>query len=135
MTLRSGSCLCGQSHFTLDDDQPTVAICHCTHCQKSTSSAYSVNAISPRAKFTVSGPLKKFADKGDSGGAVDRWFCAECGSQVWTEAEAMPGAAIVKAGCFDDTSWLKPTLEIFCDSRQKWTPLVEGAGSFAKMPG
>lgn len=135
MTRRSGSCLCGKSHFTLDDEEPTVAICHCTHCQKSTASSFSIVAISPREKFTVSGPLKKFADKGDSGLAVDRWFCAECGSPIWTEVEAMPGAAIVKAGCFDDTRWLKPTLQIYCDSRQDWAPLASDTANFAKAPG
>jgi hypothetical protein len=135
MTIRHGSCLCGKTRFTLDDEQPTVAICHCKNCQKQTASAYSIVAISPREKFTVSGPLKKFADKGDTGGSVDRWFCAECGSPIWVEAEAMPTSAIVKAGCFDDTSWLNPTLQIYCDSRQEWAPIPEHTANFAKMPG
>ena len=135
MTERHGSCLCGKSRFTLTDENPTVAICHCTHCQKSTSSAFSLNALAPREKFSVSGPLKKFDDTGDSGGAVARWFCSECGSPVHTEAAALPGMAIVKGGLFDDTSWLKPTLQLYCDSRQPWTPLAEGTANFAKAPG
>jgi hypothetical protein len=75
------------------------------------------------------------ADKGDSGLGLNRWFCAECGSPIWTEAEAMPGAAIVKTGCFDDTRWLKPTLQIYCDSRQDWAPLAGETANFPKMPG
>ena len=47
----------------------------------------------------------------------------------------MPGVAIVKGGAFDDTSWLKPTLEIYCNSSQAWAPLQEGMATFAKMPG
>jgi hypothetical protein len=47
----------------------------------------------------------------------------------------MPGAAIVKTGCFDDTRWLKPTLQIYCDSRQDWAPLAGETANFPKMPG
>ena len=135
MTERHGKCLCGKTTFALNDDNPTVAICHCTHCQKSTGSAFSIVAIAPRDRFVCAGPLKKFEDVGESGGAVNRWFCAECGSPIWTESSAMAEAAIVKAGCFDDTSWLKPTLQVFCESREAWVPLVDGTANFARMPG
>jgi hypothetical protein len=135
MSERHGHCLCGQSIFTLNEDNPTVALCHCTHCQKVTGSAYSVNVLAPRDKFTVSGPLKKFDDVGDSGKRITRWFCSECGAPIWSDAEAMPGVAIVKGGSFDDTSWIKPTLEIYCGSRQAWTAPHEGLAAFAKMPG
>jgi hypothetical protein len=134
VTKKTGQCLCGRTTFTLTDDNPTVAICHCTHCQKQTGSAFSIVTISPRDRFVCAGPLKKFNDIGESGGAVSRWFCAECGSPILTEAAAMAGAAIVKAGCFDDTSWLKPSLQIYCDSRQEWAPLAEGTANFAKTP-
>ncbi len=135
MAEKHGGCLCGQVRFTVTDDAPTLALCHCTHCQKTTGSAFSVNALSPSAKLRVSGPLKAFDDIGDSGKPLKRWFCSQCGSPIWTEADAMPDTAIVKASAFDDTSWIKPALEIFCDSRQAWTPKIEGLASFAKMPG
>lgn len=135
MSEKHGGCLCGKVRFTVTDEAPTVALCHCTHCQKLTGSAFSLNAISPLAKFSVSGPLKAFDDVGDSGKKLKRYFCSECGSPIWTDAEAMPGAAIVKASAFDDTSWIKPALELYCDSRQAWTPKIEELTSFAKMPG
>jgi len=135
MAEKHGGCLCGQVRFSVTDDNPTVALCHCTHCQKLTGSAFSLNALSPREKFSVSGSMKSYDDVGDSGKPLKRWFCPECGSPIWTDAEAMPDTAIVKGGCFDDTSWLKPTLQIFCDSKQNWTPLGEGTANFAKMPG
>ena len=77
--------------------------------------------------------MKTFHDKGDSGkpssGAVD------CGSPIVTEVEAMPGMAIIKAGTLDDTSWLKPGMEIFCDSAQSWVKLGGDMKRFAGMPG
>ena len=42
--------------------------------------------------------------------------------------------SIVRAGTLDDTSWLKPTMEIFCDSQQPWVELGGGMQRFPKMP-
>jgi hypothetical protein len=38
-----------------------------------------------------------------------------------------PGTTIIPAGTLDDTSWLKPTMEIYCDDAQSWVQL----GGFA----
>jgi hypothetical protein len=43
--------------------------------------------------------------------------------------------SIIKAGTLDDVSWLKPTMEIFCDSAQPWVGLQGGMQRFPKMPG
>src|SRR5450755_2660354 len=108
MTDHKGSCLCGKTSFTLTGPEPTIAICHCTHCQKQTASAFSLVAIAPRANFAVVGPMRKYVDKGDSGNVVNRWFCGECGSPIMTEIEVSPDTAYIKAGAFDKTDWLKP---------------------------
>src|SRR5215472_15595439 len=47
---------------------------------------------------------------------------------------AIPGTSIIRAGTLDDTSWLKPTMEIYCDSKQPWVSLGSGLQSFARMP-
>jgi hypothetical protein len=41
---------------------------------------------------------------------------------------------IIKAGTLDDTSWLKPTMEVYCDSKQPWVSLAGDQQRFAKMP-
>ena len=42
---------------------------------------------------------------------------------------------MIRAGTLDDTSWLKPTMEIYCDSAQPWVQLGGGMQRFPKMPG
>jgi hypothetical protein len=46
----------------------------------------------------------------------------------------MPGVVMVLTGTLDDASWVKPTVEIFCDSAQPWVKLGGGLQSFPKMP-
>jgi hypothetical protein len=51
------------------------------------------------------------------------------------EAEAMPGVIMVQVGTLDDTSWVKPAMQIYCDSAQPWVQLGGEMQRFAKMPG
>ena len=45
---------------------------------------------------------------------------------------ALPGTTIIPAGTLDDTSWLKPTMEIYCDDAQSWVQL--GGGGMQRFP-
>jgi hypothetical protein len=59
----------------------------------------------------------------DSGAEVARQFCSNCGSPIASLPDAMPDAAIIKAGTLDDRSWLEPQVQVWCDSAQPWVPL------------
>ena len=71
----------------------------------------------------------------NSGQPVDRNFCPECGSPIFTDAAAVPGVAFIKAGTFDDTSWLDPKVHFYCDSKEQWTAMPEDGQVFARAPG
>jgi hypothetical protein len=87
------------------------------------------------ANVSIQGELKTYDDKGDSGKAVLRRFCPNCGSGIMAEAEAMPGLSIVLVGGFDDPSVFTPTIEIFCSSAQPWVHAGGERKQFQKMPG
>ena len=133
---KSGSCLCGQVTFSLAADPIAVALCHCKQCQKQTSSAFSLVAIVPAGALQMHGTLATFQTRSASGAPVDRSFCAACGSPVRTDSAATraQGVTVLKAGLFDDTTWLKPSMQIFCDSAQHWVPQMPQLARFAEMP-
>ena len=66
----------------------------------------------PEAALTITGKPKTFRDAGDSGKAMFRRFCSDCGSTLFDTAEAIPGAVMVMIGTLDDPSWAKPAMEI-----------------------
>jgi hypothetical protein len=127
-----GGCLCGQVHYAAEAEPVFVGLCHCSHCQKSTGSAFRVAVAIPTAALSVQGTLKTFDDRGDSGKILHRRFCPDCGSSIVNEGDAMPGVSIVGAGTLDDSRWVEPTLEIYCDSAQSWVRLD---GERARLPG
>ena len=49
------------------------------------------------------------------------------------EAEGFPGMALIMGGTLDDSSWLKPTMALFCDSAQAWT-INHEMQNYARMP-
>jgi hypothetical protein len=128
-----GGCLCGKVRYSADTEPAFVGVCHCKNCQKQAGTAFSIVVAIPKPALSMQGTLKTFNDRGESGKAVYRRFCPECGSPILSEADALPGTAIIKAGTLDDTSWLKPGMEIFCDSAQPWVNLGSERQRFPKM--
>ncbi|MEM7446592.1 MAG: GFA family protein [Pseudomonadota bacterium] len=121
MTKISGHCLCGAVKYSTDAEPAMIAVCHCTDCQRQSGSPFSVNVLVPVEEIEISGaPLKQFVINGDSGMKVTRRFCSDCGSPLTTQLEAFNNLAAIKAGTLDDSTWVKPTIQIWCDSAQSW---------------
>jgi hypothetical protein len=134
MQTIKGSCLCGSVNYQSSEKPTMTAVCHCTHCQKQTGTAFSVIVCVPESSLTFSNKdnLANYQDTGDTGGRVDRHFCGKCGSPILSLVESMPGLAFIKAGTLNDTSWLNPTLHVWCDSAQPWVTIDRNATQLAK---
>jgi hypothetical protein len=129
-----GGCLCGKVRYSADAEPAFVGVCHCKDCQRETGTAFNVVVAVAKPELSLQGTLKTFSGRGDSGKAVNRRFCPECGSSILSEPDALPGVAIIKVGTLDDTSWVKPEMEIYCDSAQPWVSLGGERQRFPKMP-
>lgn len=135
MTSVTGGCLCGRVRYTLSGEPAFNGVCHCRNCQRYTGSAFEAVAVYPAAAVEVQGELRSYQDTGDSGKAVYRRFCPNCGSGILAEADALPDLKIVLAGTLDDPSSYTPAMEIYCSSAQPWVQLAGERGRFPKMPG
>ncbi|MGS1109354.1 GFA family protein [Achromobacter anxifer] len=119
----SGGCLCGAVRYVVREAPAAVALCHCTHCQKQSGSAFSVNLVVDPARLELTGELSAFVDRADSGAQVYRRFCGSCGSPIVSEIPAKPAHVFVKAGTLDDASAVRPTVQVWCGSAQPWLNL------------
>lgn len=133
--LAIGGCLCGQVTYTLSQPPLFTAICHCTHCQKQSGSAFSVNQVVRRDDLSIVGEMASFEDRGDSGGVIHRRFCQTCGSPIVTEPVDNPDISYLKAGTLNDKSGIGPTVQIWCASAQSWwSPEIELQAFDRNMP-
>jgi hypothetical protein len=129
-----GGCLCGRVRYSAEAEPVFVGVCHCSDCQKASGSAFNAVVAIPRPALSVAGTLKTFEGRGDSGKANYRRFCPECSSPILSEAELMPDVVMIPTGTLDDASWVKPAMEIYCDSAQPWVSLGGERQRFGKMP-
>ncbi len=135
MNKIQGACLCGDIRYATTAEPVVVALCHCTHCQRQSGAAFSVNVGVPKGSLTFTrGRPQVYADTGSSGQPVYRHFCGRCGSPILSDVVSRPTLDWVKAGTLDDTSWLRPTLAIWCDSAQAWVEQPEDAKTFPQGP-
>jgi hypothetical protein len=135
MAAIKGHCACGKVSYESSADPAFTGVCHCKDCQRQTGSAFAVVIGIPSASLAVHGDMKTVTGTGDSGKGTTRKFCPDCGSTILSEVELMPGVSMVRAGTLDDTSWVKPGMQIYCDSAQSWVSLGGEMQSFPKMPG
>ena len=119
--VHEGGCLCGNVRYSVVGSPLSVAICHCTNCQRNTGSAFSVNVIFPKAALTLRGEPAIYEDIGDTGNIVRRVFCGKCGTPIESRSVfSAPEYAVIKSGSFDDPSAFVPDSEVYCVTAMPW---------------
>jgi len=64
-------------------------------------------AIPPNS-LKVTGEVKYYENRADSGNTFSRGFCPDCGGRVFAKTSGFPQFVLVTAGSLDDPSRFKP---------------------------
>lgn len=132
--IKTGGCLCGDVRYEARGEPAHSMICHCKVCQKTSGSALSTVALFLKTHVKLlSGTLSSYAYQSDSNNTLEINFCPQCSSPVTLTMSHMPDLISIKAGTFDDTSWYKPSVNIWTDSRQPWVQLDPAATNLPKQ--
>ena len=118
----TGGCLCGAIRYTLGSAVKDLRACHCRNCQKSSGTGGTVNAVVPADSLKITkGAPKRYDDSAThSGRTLSRYFCADCGSPIYSHRNPNPGFVVVRAGTLDDSSAMKITGSIWTASARPW---------------
>ncbi|CAF1140866.1 unnamed protein product [Rotaria sp. Silwood1] len=110
-----------------------TCVCHCKSCRRAGGSLASINVIVPESAVEITGQPKIYHDSNtDSGTTIQRTFCDNCGSPIYSTTPTMPGVRIVKLGLFDEIP--KPSFELYCKTRPSWNKPIDDAKQFDAMP-
>ncbi|EIT70460.1 GFA family protein [Hydrocarboniphaga effusa] len=122
MTHHAGGCVCGAIRYQLDSEPLFVVKCHCRDCQRSsgTDGAVVMGVASKSFRITTGQPAS-YPYTGDSGQAVERFFCSACGAPLYTKAAAAEGLRFVRLVSLDDSDAYAPGAHIYCASAKPWT--------------
>lgn len=117
----TGSCLCGAVRFAIAMPIKELRACHCRNCQKASGAGGSVNAVLPSASFRITqGTPKRYSARADSGRVLNRYFCGDCGSPIYSQRETTPETLVVRAGLFDNAGEMKIVANIWTGSARSW---------------
>jgi len=128
-------CACGTCRFEFNTDPAFIANCHCNDCKRASGGEMATFFGIPADDFTlISGTPKPFHYVAESGKGLDRNFCPDCGSRLFTNnLESFPGTVFVMLGSLDHPELIAPKLEIFTRRRLSWMTPLE-LPQFAGMP-
>lgn len=131
----TAQCACGAVKFEFDTDPDFVANCHCRDCKRASGGEMATFFAVSADDFTLlSGAPKAFHYIANSGHGLDRNFCPECGSRVFTSnLESFPGAVFVQLGSLDHPELVAPKLEMFTSRRLPWNRPLD-MPQFPEMP-
>lgn len=132
MTM-TGGCLCGAIKYELTEAPAMMGVCHCKNCQRQAGSAFSTLAAVPKEQFKFTQGKPKLYVDGDtkSGNQVERYFCADCGSPIYSALGSQPDSVFLKTGTMDDTTGFNPQFHVWCDTRQNWVDLPDDVPQMA----
>lgn len=129
----SGGCQCGAARFRMHGAPLVFYLCHCSECQRQTSSAYGESLRFRREHLEVTGELKLIERQAESGARRQGWFCPYCGVRIWHGSTGSEEINI-KAGTLDDTSWLVPAGHIWTRSKQRFIAFAEDELVYDQQP-
>jgi hypothetical protein len=116
-----GGCQCAKLRYELSAAPLMLYACHCTNCQKQTGSAFVLSAaiVESSFKFTEGKPSKT-EWVSDAGNKRYGYYCGDCGCRIANGQTPSIGILSLRAGTFDDKSWVRPAAHIWVKSAQNW---------------
>ncbi|RFC62137.1 GFA family protein [Fulvimarina endophytica] len=130
----TGGCACGKVRYAISGVPQALYFCHCTECQRQSSSAYGMSLRVDPAHVEVTGAMRTVSRTSETGGTRYGDFCPSCGVRIQHRSENDPGRLNIKAGTLDDTSWLVPAGHIWVSSRQPHVTISENELSYPRQP-
>ena len=132
---RTGGCRCGAIRYTLSAEPMATRLCWCRDCQYWALGNAAVNIMVPRAAVAVTGTPRHYDSVADSGNAMRRSFCGDCGTHLFSESGGNLLNMVVRVGTLDDAGGIAPTVVIWTASAPAWAHIDPTLQAFPGQPG
>lgn len=125
--------MCGNIRYECAAEPMFMGNCHCRDCQRTTGSAFAAAMLVPRNAMTIAGEVKYYEVIGDSGATVERGFCPNCGSRLFSR-RTNPKLMGIMAGSLDNPSEFQPGMDLYTASAQPWDYMNPDLPRFPQFP-
>lgn len=135
MEVFEGQCQCGQIKYRAIGDSLTLFACHCSECQRQSSSAFGMALWVEISSIDIlSGELTTWTRRTPNGKTMSCQFCPACGSRIFHQLAEQKDILSIKPGTLNDTSWLRPVGHIWSRSAQNWFDVSDDCLAYPANP-
>lgn len=129
--MYTGSCLCGNIRFEIDQELEAIQICHCTQCRKAQGSAIVTNVPVQESNLRLLSGRDSLGAFESSPGK-QRCFCKNCGSPVYSKTIEKPGVVRIRAGILDGELNTEPAAHFYVAHKANWYTIHDDLPQFAE---
>lgn len=129
-----GGCQCGKLRYRLNAPPVMFYLCHCSECQRHTSSAFGESLRIHASDLEIEGEMASVSRVADSGKTRIGHFCPHCGVRIVHGTLGGGELVNIKAGTLDDPSWLAPAGHIWTDSKQSFIAIGDDELDYPRQP-
>lgn len=130
----TGGCLCKAVRYSVSGQPVTMRQCWCRDCQYFGAGSSTVNVIFNVSDVTLTGAVKLFNSRADSGNTMLRGFCPSCGTPVTSASSGRPERVILRVGTLDHPEIVAPAMNIWTDSAPTWAHLDPAVPTTPRQP-
>ena len=99
-----------------------------------TGSVFGTNLFFSENNVEINGKLSSFKHISDSGSTMTKFFCPSCGSLMFGKNSSKENVISIIAGTVDQINKIKPTINIFMDSKVPSTIIDKKLKQTNRMP-
>lgn len=132
-----GGCLCGFVRYRLTSPPMFVNGCHCRMCQKTSGSAFAINAMieADRVELIGEGEPETVEPPPHLPPGQTGARCPRCGTMLWGHHRMFgEGIRFVYVGTLDEGEHLSPDAHFFTRSKHPWIVLPDGVPVYETLP-
>ncbi len=130
ITLLEGGCLCGQVRYRSSGRPVFVSHCHCQRCRKHSGAVFVTHIGLPVENFIW---LQEEPTYWNSSKALDRGFCANCGSSTCIRYLDDPSIIVIPVGTLDDAEKIRADRHIMTESKVSWLKIDDDLPRYARL--
>ena len=127
-----GSCLCGETRYSVEDAFSYALNCHCSQCRRATGAAFKPFAGIERDKLKLTRGEDRKLVFGDPSREHDV-HCPDCGSLLYSIVRE-GRFAHVTLGTLTDEPSIRPSAHIFVGSKASWCQIADDLPQYQAFP-
>lgn len=132
--LVGGGCLCGEVRFSVEGPPLASRVCWCRLCQYLGAGNGMVSVCFRSEALSMAGSTAWHESVADSGNLMQRGFCRQCGTPLFSRAVVRPHLIFIRAGALDDPGLLAPQMTIWTAEAPAWAVFDPALPQFAGQP-